>query len=63
MAGRLGAILATHGIDGTVVFRMSSEAAALRQWRWELATGNRVAILGTASAEEVRWLSSSDFIA
>lgn len=58
---RLGAILATHGIEGAQVLRMSSEAAALDAWRQELAAGNRIACLGTASAdEEVLHLSVLD---
>lgn len=51
---RWGAILATHGIEGAVVVRAVSEAAALELWRKELVSGNRIACLGTASAAEAR---------
>ncbi|KZV60299.1 hypothetical protein PENSPDRAFT_671766 [Peniophora sp. CONT] len=47
-----GAILATHGLEGSLVIRTGSEGAALELWRKELVTGNSIGCLGTASAAE-----------
>lgn len=49
----MGAILATDGIENTLVVRMGSEAEALDFWRREVVVGNRIACLGTASVAEV----------
>lgn len=50
---RFGVVLSAKGINGALVLRMQSEAAAIRRWRWEVLSGNRVACLGTARVEEV----------
>ncbi|VDB96795.1 unnamed protein product [Peniophora sp. CBMAI 1063] len=49
---KIGAILATHGLEDSLVLCFDSEAVALDHWRRELTVGQRVECIGGASAEE-----------